>query len=156
MKKVALAIIIGTLLNTFSSFGQREKESINESWKQFTGEVAGAEKVNFNDASWQTVNLPHTWNAIDAYTQRKYFKGIGWYHKNLFLTNKYIGKKLFIHFEGVFLKADVYINGKFVGEHKYPLYQPHLSQINKVANLCHYGIQKHDSVSDNGVTHSSM
>ena len=38
----------------------------------------------------------------------------------------------------------------------YPLYQPHLSQINKVANLCHYGIQKHDSVSDNGVTHSSM
>jgi hypothetical protein len=34
---------------------------------------------------------------------------------------------------------------------KYPLYQPLLSQINKVANLCHHGIQKHDSVTDNGV-----
>ena len=118
MKKLALAIIIGLFLNTFSSFAQREKESINESWKQFTGDVAGAENADFNDASWQTVNIPHTWNAIDAYTQRKYFKGIGWYHKNLLLTNKYAGKKLFINFEGVFLKADVYINGKFVGEHK--------------------------------------
>ena len=48
----------------------REKESINESWKQFTGDVVGAEKVDFNDESWQTVNLPHTWNAIDAYTQK--------------------------------------------------------------------------------------
>jgi beta-galactosidase len=119
MKKIlTLAFISILFLNTLSSFAQREKESINESWKQFTGDIAGAEKVDFNDATWQTVNLPHTWNAIDAYTQRKYFKGIGWYHKNLLLTNKYIGKKLFINFEGVFLKANIYINGKFVGEHK--------------------------------------
>ena len=96
----------------------REKESINESWKQFAGDVVGAEKVDFNDESWQTVNLPHTWNAIDAYTQKKYYRGIGWYHKNLLLTNRYVGKKLFINFEGVFLKADIYVNGKFVGEHK--------------------------------------
>jgi beta-galactosidase len=118
MKKLALTIIIGLFLNTLSSFAQRDKESINESWKQFTGDVAGAEKVDFNDAVWQTVNLPHTWNAVDAYTQKKYHRGIGWYRNNLLITNKYAGKKLFIHFEGVFLKADVYVNGKFVGEHK--------------------------------------
>ena len=108
----------GILLNAIPGNVQREKESINESWKEFTGDVVGADKIDFNDESWQTVNLPHSWNAIDAYTQKKYYRGIGWYHKNLVLTNKYIGKKLFINFEGVFLKADVYINGKFVGEHK--------------------------------------
>ena len=61
------------------------------------------------------------------------------------------------------MKQRVYIDTSVVGGYfdeefkdAYPLYQPHLSQINKVANLCHYGIQKHDSVSDNGVTHSSM
>ena len=106
------------LLNTNTGFAQREKESINELWKQVTGDLAGAEKIDFTDASWQTVNLPNTWNAIDAYTQKKYYRGIGWYRKNLLLTNKHAGKKLFINFEGVFLKADVYINGKFVGEHK--------------------------------------
>jgi len=106
------------IINAISNVSQREKESINESWKQFTGDVVGAEKVDFNDESWQTVNLPHTWNAIDAYTQKKYYRGIGWYHKNLQLTNKYVGKKLYINFEGVFLKADIYVNGKFVGEHK--------------------------------------
>lgn len=117
MRSFTLALI-GLLINTLSCYAQTEKESINESWKQFTGDVAGAEKVDFNDKSWKTVNLPHTWNAVDAYTEKKHYKGIGWYHKNLILTQKHIGKKLFIHFEGAFLKASVYINGKIVGEHK--------------------------------------
>jgi beta-galactosidase len=117
MRNFTLALI-GFLINTLTSSAQTEKESINDTWKHFTGEVNGAEKVDFNDKSWQTVNLPHTWNAVDAYTEKKYYRGVGWYHKNLNLTQKYIGKKLFIHFEGVFLKADVYVNGKYVGEHK--------------------------------------
>lgn len=118
MKNSTLAFILGLLLSALPGFAQVQKESINESWKQFTGDAAGAEKVDFKDASWKTVNLPHTWNAIDAYTEKKYYRGIGWYHKNLLLTDKYVGKQLFLHFEGVFLKADVYINGKFVGQHK--------------------------------------
>lgn len=117
MRNFTLALI-GFLINTLTCSAQTEKESINETWKHFTGDLVDAENVDFNDKSWQTVNLPHTWNAVDAYTEKKYYRGVGWYHKNINLTQKYIGKKLFIHFEGVFLKADVYVNGKYVGEHK--------------------------------------
>ena len=117
MKNFTIAIL-GLLINTLSCSAQTEKESINETWKHFTGDAEGAEKVDFNDKSWQTVNLPHTWNGVVAYSDKKYYRGVGWYHKNLNITQKYSGKQLFLHFEGVFLKASVYLNGKFVGEHK--------------------------------------
>jgi len=118
MKKVNFVIAIILLFNTLFCYAQHEKESINESWKHITEDVSGAEKSDFNDLSWQKVNIPHTWNATDAYTAKQYYRGIGWYRKDLFLTKKYVDKKLYINFEGVFVKADIYVNGKFVGEHK--------------------------------------
>jgi beta-galactosidase len=106
------------LLNTFLAFSQTEKAYINDSWKFIKEDNSSAANVDFDDKSWLKVNLPHTWNSIDAYTSRQYYKGIGWYRKELNLTKKYEGKQLFINFEGAFLKADVYVNGKFVGQHK--------------------------------------
>ena len=117
-KKLKSWLISGILLNALFCFSQLEKESINESWRHVTQDVTGAEKSDFQDLSWQKVNLPHTWNNTDAYTFKKYYRGIGWYRKDLFLTKKQIDKKLFVNFEGVFVKADIYVNGKFVGEHK--------------------------------------
>ncbi len=117
-KKLKSWLISGILLNALFCFSQLEKESINESWRHVTQDVTGAEKSDFQDLSWQKVNLPHTWNNTDAYTFKKYYRGIGWYRKDLFLTKKQIDKKLFINFEGVFVKADIYVNGKFVGQHK--------------------------------------
>lgn len=118
MKTIKFFIISGILLNAMFCFSQRSKESINESWHYVAGDVLGAEKVDFNDKSLQTVNLPHTWNGVDAYTEKKYYRGVGWYRKDLNLTSKYADKKLFLNFEGVFLKATIYVNGKLVGEHK--------------------------------------
>ena len=117
-KTFKLWLISGIFLNTMFCFSQRGKESINESWKHITEDVSGAEKPEFKDDLWQKLNLPHTWNATDAYTLKQYYRGVGWYRKDLNLTQKYIDKKLFINFEGVFVKADIYVNGKFVGEHK--------------------------------------
>ena len=111
-----LTIIL--LLNTLLGFSQTEKAYINDSWKFIKEDIPAAGNLEFNDSLWQKVNLPHTWNSIDAYTSRQYYRGIGWYRKELNLTKKYADKKLFISFEGVFLKADIFINGKYVGQHK--------------------------------------
>jgi hypothetical protein len=54
------------------SFSQTEKESINDSWKFIREDIQAAGGFDFDDNSWQKVNLPHTWNAIDAYTSRQY------------------------------------------------------------------------------------
>ena len=41
----------------------RVKLNFNYDWKFIKQDVAGASAVSFNDASWQAVSLPHTWNS---------------------------------------------------------------------------------------------
>lgn len=118
MKYTNYFVAIILLLNTLLGFSQTAKESINDSWKFMKSDISAATNFDFDDLSWQKVNLPHTWNSMDAYTSRQYYRGIGWYRKELNLTKKYSDKNLFINFEGAFLKADVYVNGKLVGQHK--------------------------------------
>jgi beta-galactosidase len=118
MKNTNFFLTIFLLLNALIGFSQTEKESINDSWKFIKEDISTAEHFDFNDLSWQKVNLPHTWNSMDAYTSKQYYRGIGWYRKELNLTSKYAEKQLFVNFEGAFLKAEVYVNGKLVGQHK--------------------------------------
>lgn len=72
-----------------------------------------------DDAKWETVNIPHTWNSLDPFdddgTSRR---GISWYRKKVVLDRRFSDKRLFVHFEGVGQIADVYINGIFAGQHK--------------------------------------
>ena len=66
----------------------RATYNFNTGWKFNFGDVTGAEKPEFDDAKWESVSLPHTWNDIDTY--RAYIShgggdvgakrfGIGWY-----------------------------------------------------------------------------
>lgn len=65
------------------------------------------------------VNIPHTWNAQDALSGHlSYKRGIGNYEKKLFIDESWKGKRLFLRFNGVNSVASVFMNGKFVGEHR--------------------------------------
>lgn len=73
--------------------------------------------VEYN--SERRVDLPHTWNDVDALVgMLDYKRGIGNYRKNIFIRPEWAGKRLFLRFEGVNTVADVFVNGKFQGEHK--------------------------------------
>jgi beta-galactosidase len=66
----------------------------------------------------QRVNLPHTWNIEDAFTEAlDYRRGVGWYRKQLTLDSSLAGKQLFLFFEGANQVADVFVNGDSVGRH---------------------------------------
>lgn len=39
--------------------------SFNDGWRFHLGEVEGAQKPDFNDASWRLLDLPHDW-AIEG------------------------------------------------------------------------------------------
>lgn len=98
---------------------QRTKLSIDESWHFYKGENAGAVKAGFNDSAWLKLNLPHTWNAADCFDNEPgYYRGTGWYRKNIFVADSLTGKKLFIYFEAANQVTDVYINGQHAGNHK--------------------------------------
>ncbi|GET21145.1 glycoside hydrolase family 2 TIM barrel-domain containing protein [Prolixibacter denitrificans] len=72
-----------------------------------------------DSTKWEPVNVPHTWNAKDAFDdQPGYYRGTGWYRRNLYVDAGWKGQKLFLDFEGVNKTATVFINEQKVGEHK--------------------------------------
>lgn len=92
---------------------------INGNWKFHRGGIEYADKPGFNDAKWDVVNLPHTWNASDPFDDDEtYFRGIGWYRKTIELDTSFQHKKVYLLFEGANQVTDVYINGGFAGEHR--------------------------------------
>ncbi len=82
-------------------------------------DVSGAQAKTFNDASWSTVSLPHTWNALDAQDGGdNYYQGTGWYRKHFTIPSNLAGKDLMLKFDGAMLETSVYVNGTLVGGHK--------------------------------------
>src|ERR1700677_2872825 len=81
----------------------RAMYNFNPGWKFTFGDVAGADQPGFDDSSWTSVSLPHTWNETDTYrsyirhssgdTGEKMF-GIGWYRKHFKLPASAEGQKV--------------------------------------------------------------
>ena len=48
-----------------SAIAQRQTQLFDQGWKFVKGQPENAHKLNFNDSSWRTVNLPHDWTIED-------------------------------------------------------------------------------------------
>lgn len=96
-------------------------------WKFALGEHATAMKNDFDDKAWRNIDLPHDW-SIEGVPDRNnpstgsggYFPtGIGWYRKKFTAPVSWKGKEVTILFEGVYMNAGVFINGRSLGVHPY-------------------------------------
>ncbi len=86
---------------------------INNDWKFLRADAPGAEAISYPDQQWQDVSLPHTWNALDGQDGgNDYYRGIGWYRKNLVIPSRVRGKSLFLKFDAAATAAEVFVNGK--------------------------------------------
>lgn len=93
---------------------ERTSVSVMDGWK-FKYKASDGEKTSTDDSSWQSVNLPHTWNISDgADGGNNYAKGEGWYRKQLTIPAEYEGTDIYLEFEGVNQKATLYIDGVLV------------------------------------------
>ncbi len=94
--------------------------AIMKSWQFFKGVASQAETPDFDDSVWETVSLPHTWNAEDGEDGGSdYYRGTGWYRKKCFISEAEAGnKRIYIEFQGVNARMEFYINGISVGTHK--------------------------------------
>jgi len=96
--------------------------SFNASWLFFNGQAEGAEKINYDDANWRSLDLPHDW-AIEGPFDIKYnarcgglpFHGTGWYRKYFKLSDSVKGKYISLHFDGAMYNAEVWLNGNYIG-----------------------------------------
>ncbi len=98
---------------------QRVVYTINDGWKFTKGSPFEAQLTGCDDSSWETVNIPHTWNDKDADDETPgFYRGPVWYRKQLFIDKSQEGRRAVIYFEGANQEVRFYLNGQFVGEHK--------------------------------------
>lgn len=103
---VSLIASVGNIM------AQRTERLLNEGW-----EFRFSHQVQKSPA--RRVDLPHTWNAQDALSGKTaYTRGIGNYTKPLFVGRQSKGRRLFLRFEGANSICNVFINGKYLGEHR--------------------------------------
>ena len=95
----------------------RQRICLNRDWRFLLGDQKGAESPDFKDGGWDAVGLPHSF-SIPYFLSKDFYVGYGWYRKHLDIPSSDAGKRISIEFEGVFQDAEVFINGKPVGEHK--------------------------------------
>ena len=77
--------------------------------------------------TWQTVNLPHDWSieydfdkdAPAGHDGAFLPTGKGCYRKSFTLGKDYPDKTMRLYFEGVYMNAEVYVNGQRAGGHPY-------------------------------------
>lgn len=113
--RIILFLCLSLMVSSLAA--QRESKTINHGWKFYKGDIQEAQQPRFNDENWEKVSLPHTWNT-DAYTHKDYYKGIGWYRKQIQLPSSWENKQLFLKFEAASKAVSVYINGHLLGEHR--------------------------------------
>lgn len=93
----------------------RQIVNINNTWS-FLKDAKEIPTVFLN--TWEVVNLPHTWNAIDGMDGgADYFRGTCQYAKMIKKAELPKSDRYFLEINGANSSADVYVNGKQKAHH---------------------------------------
>jgi len=96
----------------------RESTLLDSGWRFKSGEITNAGQSGFNDSDWQAVPIPHNWGWEEAQQGKDFYRGPGWYRRDLNMGAPQSGKRYFLRFEAASLVADVYLNGAWLGQHR--------------------------------------
>lgn len=122
----------------------RQITILEDGWKFVNKEVKDGAAINLDDSEWEVVSVPHDWAITkpfdmnldlqrtqvieDGETEARLrtgrtgalgIFGVGWYRKKLMIPEHDKGKKVFVEFDGAMSRAQVYLNGEFMGEWPY-------------------------------------
>lgn len=104
----------GLLLN--SNAQERVVEQLNDAW-QFVLLEDEIDYISLSDTLWQDVQIPHTWNNKDIQSGKSVHYGTAWYRRELNIEGGSMDKQYFLRFNGIGQYAELFINGKYVGQH---------------------------------------
>ena len=73
-----LAILQILTFNVWSAIPEsRQRLLIDKNWKFIQSDVKDADKQNFDDSKWRTLNLPHDWSIEGEFKEDAITKGPG-------------------------------------------------------------------------------
>ena len=126
MKKILSILLLSFSVTTvFAQYQLRLRENFDFDWKFSLSDDIEYANLDYADALWEDVQLPHDWNIKQMFDFKQggsvaYLPdGIGWYRKTFRVPASSKGKKLLIHFDGIFMQSDVYVNGQHLGYRPY-------------------------------------
>jgi beta-galactosidase len=99
-------------------------QSFESEWLFSRGDIPASEDPMFDDVNWRTVDLPHDW-AIEGPAIKDEPvgrgggyrpSGVSWYRKRFSLPSEAKGRRVFVEFDGVMANAEVWINGRRLGQ----------------------------------------
>lgn len=99
-----------------SSTIERTKTNINQNWWYLENDTESISDA-LSAQNWQTINLPHSWNSLDATDLEPGYRRSGsWYKKTIdvSLNSNTIYE---LYFEGVNITSEIYVNNTKVGTH---------------------------------------
>ena len=105
----------------------RLRTGLDDQWKFILGDPANAQSPDYADDSWRDVTLPHDWSIEGHFDAKAPMgggggflpAGIGWYRKHLDIPAAWSGRQVSVEFEGVYMNADVWMNGQHLATHPY-------------------------------------
>jgi len=129
-----LIILLTAILCSVNVLAQNIENGMNpfdSDWRFHRGGALSAEKPDFDDSNWRVLDLPHDWSIEDLPNTNSPFNrdaisqvnggfttgGTGWYRKSFTVPADQKGKKVIIQFDGVYMNAEVWLNGKSLGNH---------------------------------------
>ncbi len=101
----------------------RERIRFTKEWKFALNDSEDFSAAGIDDSGWRVLNLPHDWSIEGNFSQDHPATpgggalpgGIGWYRKTFKLPASDEGKLIFIDFDGIYQKGEVWINGHRLG-----------------------------------------
>src|SRR5579862_2273225 len=123
----------------FPSSDNSRDRLFDADWCFLRGDAPGAETPAFDDSGWRKLDVPHDWSiedlppgedsrseparigpfdpsASEGGDKTGYvLGGIGWYRKRFTLNEP--DQRVSVRFDGVYMNADFWINGHFLGNH---------------------------------------
>ncbi|SMP73244.1 beta-galactosidase [Neorhodopirellula lusitana] len=124
---MGLASLSVLSLNGFAGTGIAGQQSFDKGWRFVQRDVSGGEQVDLDDSTWRVLDVPHDW-AFEADYSRDAAQrdtggykpgGIGWYRKQFEVPAEWQNKRVSIHFDGVYMNSEVWINGHRLGKRPY-------------------------------------
>lgn len=108
------------------------------------GEKIEAQYMNFDDSAWEKVYVPHDWAigkdfdpTLDPKMVHMTFEnnvyeaigcgdtgalptvGRGWYRRSLDIGEEAAGRRIFLEFDGIMWKSEIYVNGKLAAKNHF-------------------------------------
>jgi beta-galactosidase len=123
---VALLFLLTSTV-CFADPAPREHLSMDGHWRFVLADPADGAKPAMDDSAWRTIDLPHDWSIEGQFDAKAPTggaggflpTGIGWYRRTINAPQAWHDRRVDVMFEGVYMNADVFLNGEKLATHPY-------------------------------------